>query len=150
MSDLTARSRLKYVVPGYVWSQGGFSIDWSPASEVLDRLSGLILIRSQSMKIREYAAASLLSLIQKRDYHADIGWTSFYAKAEHDYTGSVSTPKHRSIQVIAVKELNGKDEQVQDLAVCCDLAIIACDDLQLTLPYVEIKLSAATAGRTKL
>lgn len=139
------RARLSYVVPGYVWQQPHFKIDWSPAVENIETARGVVVIDCQSLTMREYAAASLLALLQHRDYHADIGWTSFYPRDENEFTGSVATPRHHAIQVIAVKtELTDpQQEQVQDLAVSCELAIIASYNIALTVHHTRIKINAS-------
>ncbi len=141
-----ARARLSYIVPGYVWQQAHFKIDWTDAASIIETGKGIVFIESQSMKMREYAAASLLALLQQRNYHAEIGWTSFYPRELNEFTGSAPVPKHRLFQVIAVKtELDEMQmEQVQDLAVSCDLAIIAAPTLQLTVIHTKIKVNAST------
>ena len=143
-----ARERLSYVVPGYIWQHPHFKINWEPALPIIEAGQGIIVIDSQSMPMREYAATSLLSLLQRRDYYADIGWTSFFPRAENEFTGSTPVPKHRPLQVIAVKpELTSlteqQVEQIQDFAVSCQLAIVAAYQLELTVAYTRIKINAS-------
>jgi hypothetical protein len=145
----TQKKRLSYVVPGYVWQQGDFKFDFSSVKPVLNSGRGVIVISSQSVPRREYLAASLLAYVQDRDYHADVGWTSFFPREENEFTSSLSLPKHKETHVIAVKtDLHPHQmEQVQDLAVSCKLSIIACDQIQLYVPYNRLILSASSASK---
>lgn len=146
-TNADARKRLKDIVPGYVWAQPGFHIEWEPARPVIQLAKGLILIESPSKERREYAAASLLSLFQRLNYHADIGWTSFYPRKENEFTGSVWMPSPRAIHVIAVQTELAEFEidQVEDMASQCAVGIIASYPLPLTLHHSTIKLSANNA-----
>jgi hypothetical protein len=143
MTDL--RAKLKYVVPGYVWQQARFHIDWESARSVVEARSGIVVIESMDQKRREYAAASFLSLLVNLDYHADVGWTSFYPSKEHEFYGSYKIPKHKSFQAIALKgQLEpAQEEQVQDLASTCKIAVIAAyPGFRIFHRHVRIGISA--------
>lgn len=138
------KHRLSYVVPGYVWQQGDFKFSIDEALPVIEAGRGVIVIDSQSVPRREYVASAILAEIQSRDYHADIGWTSFFPREESEFTSAVKLPKHKDIQVIAVKtELDPQQmDQLQDLIVSCKIAIVAAHRLQLYIPHRLVSIRA--------
>jgi hypothetical protein len=140
----TQKHRLSYVVPGYVWQQGDFKFSIDEALPVIEAGRGIIVVDSQSVPRREYVASAILAEIQKRDYHADIGWTSFFPREESEFTSAVKLPKHKEIQVIAVKtELTPEQvDQMQDLIVSCKIAIVASHRLQLYVPHRTVIVRA--------
>jgi hypothetical protein len=138
------KHRLSYVVPGYVWQQGDFKFSIDEALPVIEAGRGVIVIDSQSVPRREYVASAILAEIQSRDYHADIGWTSFFPREESEFTSAVKLPKHKDIQAIAVKtELDPQQmDQLQDLVVSCKIAIVAAHRLQLYIPHRLVSVRA--------
>lgn len=138
------KQRLSYVVPGYVWQQGDFKFSIDAAFPVIDAGRGVIVVDSQSVPRREYVASAILAEIQSRDYHADIGWTSFFPRAENEFTSAVKLPKHKEIQAIAVKtDLDEHQvDQLQDLIVSCKIAIVAAHRLRLYLPHQIVSIRA--------
>lgn len=138
------KQRLSYVVPGYVWQQGEFRFDITPALSVLDSGLGTIVVDSQSVPRREYVASAILAEAQARDYHADIGWTSFFPREENEFTSAIKIPKHRQIQVIAIKtELTDSQlGQLDDLIASCRIAIVASHRLQLYRPHQTVTVRA--------
>lgn len=139
------REQLKYVVPGYVWAQPRFRIDWEVARPIIDAGKGTVVVESQSQERREYAAASFLALMLSFDYHADVGWTSFYPRPADEFTGAYRLPKHKAIQAIALKTklTPEEEEQVQDLAASCEISVIAAEPgFRLYLPHVRMSLTA--------
>lgn len=145
-----SRDQLKYVVPGYVWAQPRFKIDWEAARTIVEYRKGVVVVESQSVERREYAAASFLSLMLSQDYHADVGWTSFYPQTPDEFTGAYRIPKHREYHAIAIKtELTPEqEEQVQDLALSCAIAVIAAPiGFRLYVPHVRVPISARTDSK---
>ena len=142
------RKRLSYVVPGYVWQQGHFDFDVAAVQPLLDSVRGVIYIDSQSMPRREYAATCLLAYLQQRDYHVDLGWTSFHPKEPHEFTGAIRLPAVSPVHVIAVKTAltDTLADQIEDMAVGASLAIITGDRLQLRLAHTTLHLKANTAS----
>ncbi len=142
------RKRLSYVVPGYVWQQGHFDFDITPVRQLLDTVRGVIYIDSPSMSRREYAATCLLAYLQQRDYHVDIGWTSFHPREPHEFTGALRLPSVSPVHVIAVKtEVQDVHvDQIEDIVVGASLAIVTGDRLQLRLAHTVLHLKANTAS----
>lgn len=139
------RHQLQSIVPGYVWQQPRFSIDWEAARQVVTLGQGIVLVKSPSLSRREYALASFLALLLRHNYYADVGWTSFYHRYVSDFTSAYTMPEHRALQAISVKERldDAGQEQVLDLAVSCRVAVIAADTyFELQAPHVLIQLSA--------
>ena len=140
-----SRDRLKYVVPQYIWAQPKFTIDWEAARPILEIGRGIVIVESSSLERREYAAASFLSLVQSLDYHADVGWTSFYPLKVDEFTGAYRLPSHRKVQAISIKtEITPElEEQVTDLAVSCEIALIATPlGFTLRANHVRLLISA--------
>ncbi len=144
------RKRLTYVVPGYVWQQKDFMLPLDEETKkVLDTHAGVIVIKSPSEQRREYAAAILLAQFQGIDYHADIGWRSFWPMSVNPFTGAYRQQKIKKILAISVKtplDDLGMDQLV-DVASTSDVAIIACDVPvadRLQMLRHEIVLSAST------
>lgn len=141
-----SRDQLKYLVPGYVWQQRRFSIDWESARQIIKDQRGIVVVESQSQSRREYAAASFLSLILRFDYHAEVGWLSYFPRPVSEFTDAYQFPKLKKFQAIAVKVDSltpSQEDQIQDLAVSCDVAVIAVGlGFNLHTPHVRISLSA--------
>ena len=121
--------RLSYVVPGYVWKQSPFNLDLTPLQEIMRSQQGVIVLENLSLPIREYALALLLGKVQATDYHADIGWLSFFPKPVSEFTGSYAPHQVHKVQGVSVKvECKPHElDQVADIVAKARLAIIACD-----------------------
>ncbi len=144
------RKRLTYVVPGYVWQQKDFELPLDEETRrVLESRAGVLVIKSPSEQRREYAVAILLAQFQGMDYHADIGWRSFFPLRVNEFTDAFSKQKIKKVMAISVKTpLDDRGiDQLADLAAMSEVAIIACDvpvAERLQMLRHEIVLSAST------
>jgi len=147
--------RLSHVVPGYVWRQGALAFEATDSCEQLIRLrSGVVFVGSPSQSRREYALAWCLSRALTHDYYADIGWLSWFAKTQNEFTGAVCLPKIHEVMAVSIKEevTDAQLDQLRDILTAARLGFVASPLApirlanKLHLPsFAEMRISANDA-----
>ena len=127
--------RLSYVVPGYVWRQGAFKVNVPDTLARVVKTGGVVMVSSPSMARREYALAYCLSLALRHDYHANIGWLSWYAREADEFTDAVYVAPAKKVMAISIKEdaTAFQLDNVRDIVAQANLSFVASSLPALTL-----------------
>lgn len=119
-------ARMKSVVPGYVWQRRPFKLDLRELEQMFKSQTGVLLVVNPDVQIREYALALMGAYVKRYDYHALIGWHSFFEREVNEYTGALRLPSLKPVTLFSAKaELTDlAADQLHDMIALCKLAII--------------------------